>query len=331
MYFYCIKCKKKYPLTTHAYKCSCGGLFDLYKTQQENISSTLTLGEGETPLLPINIGGLEFHCKMENLQPTGSFKDRGSSVLISELKKLGITEVVEDSYGNAGVSLAAYAAAAGMKCTIYLPKNTNEAKIRQIKAYGAEIVLTENGRKGACKDVKEHGGDAYYASHVYNPLFMAGVKTMAKEIYAQLHNSVPEYIALPAGNGTLLLGLYYGFMELGRLPRFLVVQPTNCAPLYEAYHQRTAPKEEDETLALMNVSAPSRLEEMLAAVRNSQGDVVAVSAEEIRRAMDLLGKKGIYSDVITSTTLAGALKFFKDGKPDNYRVILPVTGTGLRG
>lgn len=121
MYFYCEKCKKKYPMNTHAYMCECGGLFSLHKDEEDEVTHEISLGEFVTPLLPLKIGKVEFLLKLENLLPTGSFKDRGAYTLINELHHLGIKKIVLDSSGNAGASVAAYAAAADMDCTVYVP------------------------------------------------------------------------------------------------------------------------------------------------------------------------------------------------------------------
>ena len=200
------------------YRCECGGMFHLNKAANEETVHDVTIGHMHTDLLSIKIDGIEYLLKTENLLPTGSFKDRGAYTLINEIHHVGIEKIALDSAGNAGASIAAYAAAADIDCTVYVPKETSPDKLRQIAAYGARIVKTEGGRTGACQAVKENLGDAYYASHVYNPLFFEGMKAMAYEIYEQLGESVPEYIFLPVGNGTMLLGLYYGFIEIGRLP-----------------------------------------------------------------------------------------------------------------
>ena len=123
MHFYCEKCKKEYPLNSISYHCSCGGLFRLYKNNTDPITPEVSIGEIETPLIPIKFGKQEFFFKMENLNPTGSFKARGAKTMISILKNLGIKHIIEDSSGNAASAIAAYAAAANMKCTAYVPEN----------------------------------------------------------------------------------------------------------------------------------------------------------------------------------------------------------------
>ena len=331
MYFYCDKCKKKYPISSMNYRCECGGMFHLNKSANEETMHDIMIGHMHTDLLSIEIDGIEYLLKTENLLPTGSFKDRGAYTLINEIHHVGVSKIALDSAGNAGASIAAYAAAAGIDCTVYVPKETSPDNLRQITAYGAKIVKTEGGRMGACQTVKENLGDAYYASHVYNPLFFEGMKAMAYEIYEQLGESVPEYIFMPVGNGTMLLGLYYGFIEIGRLPRLVPVQSKNCAPLYEAFNKIPASPKRNTIAESIRIETPKRLNDMLAAVTNSGGDVLIVDDEDIIRCKEMLGRRGIYVETTSAAALAGAMQIFGKAKPDNYRVVVPLTGSGLKG
>mgnify|MGYP002747802994 CR=1 FL=1 len=283
MHFYCERCKKEYPVATHAYACECGGLFRLYQTAMdaEDCHEAVTLGETETPLLPLKVDGHQFFFKMEDRQPTGSFKDRGAKRLIGELAHLGIDHVAVDSAGNAGAAVAAYAAAAGIACRVYVPDDISAERAKQIAAYGAAVIRVPNGRMNAGSTARAELGSDYYASHVYNPLFFEGMKAMAYEIYEQLGESVPEYIFLPVGNGTMLLGLYYGFIEIGRLPRLMPVQSKNCAPLYEAFNKIPASPKTETIADSIRIETPKRLNDMLAAVTNSGGDVLIVDDEEL--------------------------------------------------
>ena len=331
MHFYCEKCKKKYPISSLSYQCECGGLFRMHRAVNEEYSKDISIGHMHTDLLPIKVNGIEFLLKTENLLPTGSFKDRGAYTLINELHHLGIRKIALDSSGNAGASIAAYAAAAAMDCTVYVTKGISADKIQQIRAYGAKVIEVAGGRSDACKVVKEELGDAYYASHVYNPLFFEGMKAMAYEIYEQLNKSVPEYIFIPVGNGTMLLGLYYGFMEIGRLPRLVAVQSKNCAPLYEEFNNIKMKETGDTIAESIRIRKPRRMQEILEAVRNSGGDVIVVEDVDIIKAKEILGHRGVYVETSAAAALAGAVQIFGTAKPYNYRVILPLTGSGLKG
>lgn len=330
MYFYCEVCKKEYPLNTHSYKCECGGMFRLHKDPQEEGTKEITLGEFVTPLLPYRAGKLDFLLKMEHLLPTGSFKDRGACSLINELHHLGIKKIALDSSGNAGASIAAYAAAAGMDCTVYVPDDISQEKVKQIEAYGAKIVKVANGRMKACSAVKQNLGDAYYASHVYNPLFFEGIKSMAHELYDQLNHHVPDYIFMPVGNGTMLIGLFLGFMEIGRLPHFVAVQSSKCAPLYEAFHEVPASPKRATIAEAIRITKPRRMKEMLQAIKDSGGDVITVQDKDILKAQKELSHHGIYVEMTSAAALAGAEQYFEHGKPDNYKVVIPLTGNGLK-
>ena len=330
MYFYCKKCKKQYPLNSHYYMCECGGLFHLHKDANDELAHDISIGEGVTPLLKIKVDNLDFLLKMESMQPTGSFKDRGAYTLINEIHKVGITKIALDSSGNAGASIAAYAAEAGMECTVYIPDDTSREKIEQIEAYGAHTIKVADGRMKACSAVKMNLGDAYYASHVYNPLFFEGMKSIAHELYHQLNDSVPEYIFLPVGNGTLLIGLFLGFMEIGRLPHFVAVQSKKCAPLYEAFHNLPTEPKRTTIASAIRIENPRRMEDIVKALRLSDGDVLTVEDTEILKAKKYLGGRGVYVETTSAAALAGAIKFFEKGKPDNYRVVIPITGHGLK-
>ena len=331
MYFYCEKCKKQYPIGGHDWHCTdCGGLFRLHKKKDEPQNNSVSIGEGETPLLPFRVNDLDFLLKMESMQPTGSFKDRGAKRLINEIAPLGITDIALDSAGNAGASVAAYAAQAGIDCTVYVPDNASRDKIEQIEAYGAKTIKVMGGRMNACAAVKENLGESYYASHVYNPLFAEGMKTIAWEIYRQLDNNVPDYVFVPVGNGTLLLGLFLGFVEIGRLPHFAAVQSTKCSPLYEKFYDKP-PLDKGLTIADgIRVETPPHLSDMVRAIKDSDGAVIPVADPDILRAKKYLGGRGLYVEPTAAAPLAGALQFFADGKPDNYRVVIVITGHGLK-
>jgi len=332
MHFYCEHCKKEYPIATHAYVCECGGLFRLYQSAMDadDRHEAVTLGEAETPLLPLVIDGCCFYFKMEDRQPTGSFKDRGAKRLIGELAYLGIDHVAVDSAGNAGAAVAAYAAAAGMTCRVYVPDDISAERAKQITAYGAEVVRVANGRMNASSTLHAELGSDYYASHVYNPLFADGIKSMAHEIYHQLDDSVPDYIFVPIGNGSLLLGLYQGFAEIGRLPHFVGVQSMKCAPVVEAFHDLPEIPHKNTIAETIRVSAPPRMADILKALRRSGGDAIAVEDSDILKAAKMLNRRGIYAELTAAAGLAGARAFFANGMPDNYRVIIPVPGSGLK-
>ncbi|BAI61051.1 putative threonine synthase [Methanocella paludicola SANAE] len=328
MRFSCGRCGKSYPIDGLAYKCSCGGLFTLRKEGKESVDLPVSLGETNTPLLRKEIYGARVYFKMDHQMPTGSFKDRGSVVLVNKLKEMGIGEVVEDSSGNAGASIAAYCAAAGIKCHIYVPESTPAAKLKQISAYGADIVKVPGPRENAAKAAQEAAGKTYYASHVYNPLFFEGTKSMAYETYVQM--GFPDTVFVPAGNGTMLIGAYIGFKELGFLPRLIAVQSENCCPLYNKFYDLPDAEPKPTIAEGIAIAHPPRLEEMASAIRESGGSVMTVSDDEIRAANETLRHMGIYVEDTSAVVVAGARRHFKNGINNMRKVVLPLTGSGLK-
>jgi threonine synthase len=199
----------------------------------------VSLGEGWTPLLTRRWAGTNLHFKLESQMPTGSFKDRGTAVMLNHLLEVGVGPIHEDSSGNAGSSIATYAAAAGLACQIYVPATAPRGKIVQIAASGAAVRAIP-GTRQAVTDAAlaaAAAGDSFYASHNWQPLFIEGTKTLAYELWEQLGFRVPDNIVVPTGYGSNILGLDRGFDELrrggeiDRAPRLFAVQAANCAAL----------------------------------------------------------------------------------------------------
>ena len=328
MHFHCSICGKVYPISGLDYKCECGGLFNLNKTKEEEIPITVSLGEIRTPILWRNLQGRKVHLKLDYMNPTGSFKDRGAFVMVNKLKELGIKEVVEDSSGNAGAAFAGYCAAAGIKCNIYLPESTSAGKIKQISAYKANIVKVPGTRDDTAKAILKAAETTYYASHVFNPLFFEGTKSLAYEIYEQI--GIPDYIVVHAGNGTMLLGIYKGFKEIGQLPHIIVVQSKNCAPIFSKFKNQPAPEMKATVAEGIAILEPKRIDEMIAAVKDSKGDIIVVDDEEVIKAQEMLGEMGIYIEVTSGVAVAGMLQYFKKGDDNKLNIVVPLTGMGLK-
>ena len=156
------------------------------------------MGEGCTPLVNKEIDGLECDFKLEWFSPTGSFKDRGASVLMSFLRQQGITKVVEDSSGNGGAAIAAYGAAAGMDVTILVPSYTQSAKIVQSKTYGAKVVLVPGERDDTEAAAIDLSVNTFCASDNWHPMFLQGTKTLGYEIWEDLGYTLPDNNVIPA-------------------------------------------------------------------------------------------------------------------------------------
>ncbi|HEU5432438.1 MAG TPA: pyridoxal-phosphate dependent enzyme, partial [Thermomicrobiales bacterium] len=249
----------------------------------------VSLGEGMTPLPSLEIDGAEVRVKLDSQNPTGSFKDRGVAVMISVLKQLGATHAVEDSSGNAGAAVAAYAARAGMRCAIFAPAAASPGKLAQAVAYGAEVTLVPGKREAVAEAAMAAAAatpGATYASHNWHPAFIEGVKTWAFEVWEQLGRNAPDAIVVPAGSGSLVLGAALGFEELRRggaitkLPRLYAAQPAACAPLVVAMRSGAADVERFPSTPTLaegaSIAEPIRGREALAALRQTNGGAVAI-------------------------------------------------------
>jgi threonine synthase len=304
---------------------------------------SVTLSEGMTPLVPARIAGRNVLLKLDFVAPTGSYKDRGTTVMISKLKEWGITNVVEDSSGNAGASVAAYAAAAGMAANIFIPENTSAGKAVQIAMYGAQLVRVPGSREDTTRAAEKaaQAPGSFYGSHNWNPYFIAGLKTLGFEIAEQLAWQTPDWIVTPLGGGSLLLGLYYGFKEMidvgivDRMPRLAAVQAENCAPVYHAWKA-----ELDEVAAIVkgptiaegiSIAKPVKGRDILQAIAASDGVVVPVADDAIWSAMEELGHVGAYAEP-TGAVAAAALPVLMSAGviAANERVVLVLTGSGLK-
>ncbi len=297
----------------------------------------VTLGEGWTPLVPVKVGTRDVYFKCEHLNPTGSFKDRGTAVLVSVLLQQGVEEMVEDSSGNAGASLAAYAAAAGIQARIFMPAYASGPKRMQIEAYGADVVLVEGPRSKSAEAVLEAvSAGAVYASHAYLPCGQPGISRIAPELLTQL-GVPPGAVIAPAGHGSLLLSLWKGFDAARRAgalnasPPLIGVQAAACAPLHARFHHGVQAQErvlEQETAAEgVRILNPYRAEAVVDCVRRSDGTILAVDEPEIEAGYCALRARGFFVEK-TSAVVWPALEQLLPDLADPVVVIL--TGHGLK-
>lgn len=303
--------------------------------------SRLSLGEGCTPLLPATVDGIPLLAKAEWFNPSGSFKDRGTSVMLAMLASQDISEILEDSSGNGGASVAAYAAAAGMDAKILVPESTAPGKIVQSRAHGALIQLIPGDRQATSDEAVRQASGRFYASHNWHPFFLQGTKLLAYEIWEDLGFRAPDAVIVPAGSGSLILGCALGFGELvaageiPRLPRILAVQPANCSPLAAAYAAGAVSALDGDwrpTLAEgTSIAHPVRDREVLAAVRGSQGGFQAVAEESIPDAVLTLAAQGLYAEPTSSIVAAAVPGFVRQGLIGaGDTVVTVLTGSGLK-
>jgi threonine synthase len=301
----------------------------------------VTLGEGWTPLIEGEWQGAKTRFKLELAMPTGSFKDRGMTVMVSYLKSRGIDHVLEDSSGNAGASLSAYAAAAGIRCRILVPETASYPKIAQIAACGADVLTIRGSRQDVADAAVAMSSEIFYASHNWVPFFVEGTKTLAYELWEQLGFRAPDNVITPVGYGSNVLGCLRGFEELQRngeierVPRIFGIQAQNCAPYFAAYQAGSdtlVPTEIKPTIAEgIASSKPTRIKEVLHGVRDSGGSIVAVTEAEIVDALRDLARKGLYVEPTSAAGAAGLTKLIASGavKP-NETTVLVLTGSGLK-
>lgn len=390
MHIVCSSCGERYPLNTRKWVCRrCGGLFELadvpafdpagiatndaslwryaaFIPLPEN-ARPVTMGEGYTPLVETKIGKQTFLSKLDFMMPTGSFKDRGTTVMVSALKAFGFTRVIEDSSGNAAASLSGYSAYAGLQAEIYVPAHASPAKLVQIEIYGARLRTVEGPRENAAAAVQDAArqGDAYYASHYYNPFTLAGMKTTAWEIWEQLGRRAPAAVVAPVGHGTNFIGLARGFQDLSsaglidKMPRLYAAQADKIAPLARAYHEgaraaansvnldpsalddlverswdrrleEAAQAPAERTVAEgIAITRPVRGKEILHAIRNTNGAVITVSDDEITHARNAMARAGLYVEPTSSTAVAALLKLHEQGLAEELTVVT-LTGSGLK-
>lgn len=303
--------------------------------------SVVSLGEGGTPLLSRAWDGVAVRFKLEFMMPTGSFKDRGMTVMVSYLKSRGIDHVLEDSSGNAGASLSAYAAAAGMRCRILVPETASYPKIAQIAACGADVVTVPGTRQDVADAALRMSGEIFYASHNWQPFFVEGTKTLAYELWEELGFRAPDNVITPLGYGSNVLGLDRGFDELLRngeikkRPRIFGVQAANCAPCHAAWQagsESPVPTPISPTVAEgIASSQPTRLREVVRAVRGSEGAIAAVSETEIVDALRGLAGMGLYVEPTAAAAAAGLTQLLASGAiRRDQETIVVLTGSGLK-
>ena len=319
----CSSCGRTWPLTDRRWVCPCGGLLDLvgpladpferergasgespapaspllrYQAALPPGAASVDLGMCVTPVSEVRPG---VFLKADQEHPTGSFKDRGASVMIGVAARLGVDSVVVDSSGNAGRAAAAHAGRAGLACTVFVPAGTSPEKLSEISGYGATVVEVPGGRAAAAAAAQEEvrASGRWYASHVHQPLFHHGVKTLAFELFEQIPGLDGGEVIVPAGNGTLVLGLWLGFGELvalGRLrcrPALVAVQADRCPPL--AGLPVLSPVTSAAGIA---IPVPPRAGQIRAAVLASGGRVVTVSEDAIGAARAELSGMGLEVD-----------------------------------
>lgn len=316
--------------------------------EHENI---VTLGEGESPLLHSEKLGRDLELKHlfikdESLNPTGTFKARGLSAAVSRANEFGIKDLIIPTAGNAGGSLAAYAARAGLNAVVIMPKDTPKANIEETKAYGAEVILVDGliSDAGELANQKTQDEGWFNVATFKEPYRVEGKKIMGYELAEDFGWELPEVIIYPTGGGTGLIGMWLAFHELIKLgwldkedlPRMVSVQSSGCAPIVKAFNEG---KEESEawqnakTIASgLRVPRSFADHHILKTLKESEGTAVEVSDVEIMVAQQEMGQmEGIFTAPEGAASLAGLTKLVRSSwiKPEE-RVVLFNTGSGIK-
>jgi threonine synthase len=360
--FHCPACGRVYTADRPLWRCDCGSHLNLAPGRglargdivaSENslwrYAASLalrgpprfSLGEGWTPLVGRDWQGANILFKLESQMPTGSFKDRGTAVMINHLIEVGVGAIHEDSSGNAGASIATYATACGLPCRIYVPAAAPRGKLVQIAVSGADVRRIPGPRQAVADAATAASGESFYASHNWQPFFIEGTKTLAFELWEQLGFRVPDNILVPTGYGSNILGLERGFDELersgaiGARPRLFAIQAANCAAVaaaWNAVRDEFVPFPSSPTIADGIASPrPVRIAELLGALRRSKGGVIAVAEDEIVSALMALGRRGLFVEPTAATAGAALTRLLANGtiEPRQTTVVV-LTGSGLK-
>jgi threonine synthase len=368
----CVICGSLYPPNPRLFTCrSCGGLLEVVTPVDSGFEwervrarrfgvwryrellplaewvKPVSLGEGGTPLVRVErAAGPRVFVKFEGSNPTGSFKDRGMTVGVTIAKGLGVEGVVVASTGNTAASAAAYAARAGLRCLVYLPRGgVARGKLVQALLHGAEVVevngFFDDALELVLEEYVERSSSKLYPLNSVNPWRLEGQKTLAFELVDEL-GYTPDVVVVPVGNAGNISAIWKGFRELRDLgvisgtPRMIGVQAIGAAPLAKTWSTRSRELqvvEEPRTIAsAIRIGRPVNWVKALKAVEESRGALLTVSDEEILEAMKMLARlEGLGVEPSSAASLAGYLKALEEGLVDRGEtVVLVATGHALK-
>ena len=353
----CLDClSNQDPSVADLFCSECGGLFaveylnapdgTMPRLPMDEPLNSNSLGEGDTPLVFLDktceqLGLGSLWAKLEFMSPTGSFKDRGSAVLTTMGRDFGVTEFIEDSSGNAGASLSAYAAAAGLKAHVFAPASAASGKLDQIQIFGASLHRIEGARQASTEAAEEFVKDRVlvYMSHNLSPYFSEGMKAASYEIVEVLDDGI-DHVVLPVGNGSLLIGMVRGYQELleagivRRIPKFHGVQAHAVRPVVAALNgEEWSENDVQPTNASgIAVSKPPRLNEMVEAIRVTGGSGITVSEESLTDwQARLASSEGLFAEMTSAGAFAGLAELIESGVIErDSNVCVPITGSGLK-
>jgi len=289
----------------------------------------VTLGEGKTPLIKSREG---VYLKLDYLNPSGSFKDRGAATAVSEALNRGCRLVIEDSSGNAGISYSAYAGRAGIKARIYVPYDAPSGKKNLLKALGAEVIEAPTRDEAARLAVSDLEG--CYVGHRINPYFLEGMKDLALELVKELGEV--DYVVSPLASGTLIIGLWKGYRELveagiaKRVPKLVAVQACgyeSLARYYKPYLNVCRSKAQLPD-GIRLTEAP-RLRHVAEILKETGGLYAVVDDDLVLPYLRELWREGVVAEPTSAYGYAGARELMKDGSISG-KVVIILTGNGIK-
>ncbi len=314
-------------------------------------ANIVTLGEGMTALVRTNrlgaaLGATDLWVKDEGLNPTASFKARGLSCAISMCKELGINKIAIPSAGNAASASAAYAAAAGMECHIFMPMDVPHSNFIECKAFGAHVTLVDGLISDCAKIVSERKDEEgwFEVSTLKEPYRIEGKKTMGYELAEQLQWRLPDVILYPTGGGVGMIGMWKAFEEMetlgwilpGRRPKMISVQAEGCQPIVKAFNdgaERSVFFENAQTVS-SGLRVPKPLGDflILRAIRESGGTAIAISDEEALAAgVELARLEGMFVAPEGAACVAAVRHLLASGfLKSSERIVIYNTGAGLK-
>ncbi len=374
----CINCGTKYDINEIVYFCrKCGDLLEVKYNFKElsqkleksawrdvplsvwryrdllpisDLSKIISLNEGGTGLhschkLGKQLGLLQLYVKNEGENPTGSFKDRGMTVGVSKANELGAKSVICASTGNTSAALAAYAAKAGMRCTVLIPSGKIAyGKLSQAMIYGAKVLQVrgnfDQSLDMVLKIAEKH--PSIYLLNSINPFRVEGQKSLGFEVCDQLDGEAPDRVVVPVGNAGNISAIWKGFTEyhclgfIEKLPKMTGIQAAGSAPIAQMIKtgaKEMVPVKTPETLATaIRIGAPVSWKKAVNAIRSSGGTAETVTDDEILAAQKLLARvEGIFVEPASASSIAGLIKLVNNGViGKNERVVCVTTGHGLK-
>ncbi|HEX7973473.1 MAG TPA: threonine synthase [Anaerolineales bacterium] len=301
------------------------------------------------PQLAKDLGLQHLWVKDESRNPTASFKDRASAVVVARAREIGAEVVVTASTGNAGAALAGMSAAVGQKAVIFAPRTAPPAKVAQLLIYGARVILVDGTYDNAfdltIQASQEFGW--YCRNTGYNPFTAEGKKTAALEIWEMVQKGLvqntpqtPLHIFVSVGDGNIISGIHKGFKDLlalgwlNQMPRIIGVQAEGSAAIANAYFNKTetiTPVAAKTLADSISVDLPRDGVRGVRAAKETGGRYILVSDDEILAAIAALGKAGIFAEPAGATSYAGLVKAVRQGllRPEQPVLVLN-TGSGLK-